>query len=356
VESAPAAVPGSASGAVPGGASGAVPGGASGAVPEGASGAAPGVVPGGASGAALGVVPDRTDRVLHQWAQVRPDLEVSSVGIISRLARLRAIVDEEQEAVFAEHGISNPTFTTLVTLVRINQPGGISQRRLADEMRLTPGTVSARVDRLVADGLVVRSPDPGDKRGSLVTLTDQGRELFEAVVPAHLANQVRLLGSLTADEQAMMAGLLRKLLVAFEGSAELEGLPVRLGLTLAPVHVALAMQRAVGLPERPGLLVRAAEEGSPAAAAGLTEGDIITEAGEAPLRSVSGLYSAISDALPAGALGLRVRRGLEDRAVSVVLGAGGSAGGGAGAGAGSGAGAGAGADGLAAARAGEHRV
>ena len=301
---------------------------------------------------APGAVPDGTDRVLHQWARVRPDLDVSSVGVISRLARLRAIIDEEQEAVFAEHGISNPTFTTLVTLVRINQPGGISQRRLADEMALTPGTVSARVDRLVADGLVVRSPDPADRRGSLVTLTGRGRDLFEAVVPAHLANQVRLLGSLTADEQATLAGLLRKLLVAFEGSAELENLPVRLGLTLAPVHVALAMQRAVGLPERPGLLVRAAEEGSPAAAAGLAEGDILTEGGGAPLRSVSALYSAISDALAAGVLELRVRRGLKERSVSVLLDAADRN-----AGAGGNAGAGTGGDGLAAAaRVGEHRV
>ncbi len=264
-------------------------------------------------------VPDATDRVLHQWAQVRPDLDVSSVGVISRLGRLRAIIAEEQEAVFAEHGVTNPTFTMLVTLVRINQPGGISQRRLANEMALTPGTVSARVDRLVADGLVVRSPDPADGRGSLVTLTDRGRDLFEAVVPAHLANQVRLLGSLSAEEQATLAGLLRKLLLAFEGSAELESLPVRLGLTLAPVHVALAMQRGVGLPERPGLLVRSADEHSPAAAAGLAEGDILTEAGGTPLRSVSGLYSAISEALPAGRLELRVRRGLKDRTVSVAL-------------------------------------
>ena len=288
-----------------------------------------------------GPVPDEIDRVIHQWASARPGLDVSSVGIISRLARLRAIIDEEQEAVFAEHGITNPTFTMLVTLVRINSPGGISQRRLANEMRLTPGTVSARVDRLVADGLVTRTPDPADKRGSLVTLTGRGRDVFEAVVPAHLANQVRLLGSLDPGEQATLAGLLRKLLVAFEGSAELEHLPVRLGLTLAPVHVTLAMQRAVGLPERPGLLVRATDEQSPAAAAGLAEGDILTEAGGIPLRSVSALYSAISGALPSGRLELRVRRGLRDRTVSIPLGGPGAAGA---------------PDGLVAARAGEHRV
>jgi DNA-binding MarR family transcriptional regulator len=268
-----------------------------------------------------GPVPDDTDRVIHQWAKVRPDLNVSPIGVVTRLERLRAIIAEEQEAVFAAHGITNPAFTTLVTLVRINQPDGVSQRRLADEMGLTPGTVSVRVDRLVADGLVARSPDPADKRGSLVSLTDRGRELFETVVPTHLANEARLLGSLTSAEQATLAGLLRKLLVAFEGSAEPEGTPVRLGLTLAPVHVALAMQRAVGLPEHPGLLVRSAEEQSPAAAAGLAEGDILTKAGGEPLRSVSALYAAISGALPAGVLELRVRRGLKERRVSVLLGA-----------------------------------
>ncbi len=264
-------------------------------------------------------VPDETDRVIHQWARVRPDLDVSSIGVIARLARLKAIIDEEMEAFFAEHVVTKPTFSMLVALVRIDEPGGVSQRRLASELRLTAGTVSARVDRLVSDGLVARAPDPSDKRGSLVSLTERGRELFEVVVPAYLVDEARLLGSLTADEQAALAGLLRKLLVAFEGSAELEGGRVRLGLILAPAHVAVAMQRAVGLPERPGLLVRSAEEGSPAAAAGLSEGDILTQAGGNPLRSVSALLSAIVDALPAGVLEVRARRGVEERDVSVPL-------------------------------------
>jgi S1-C subfamily serine protease len=124
---------------------------------------------------------------------------------------------------------------------------------------------------------------------------------------------------LTADEQTALAGLLRKLLVAFEGSAQVEGTSVRLGLTLAPVHLTLAIQRAVGLPEHPALLVRAAEEGSPAALAGLSEGDVLVQAAGKPLRSVSGLYSAISQAMPSGVLCLRARRGVKERDVSVTL-------------------------------------
>ena len=264
-------------------------------------------------------VPDEIDRVIHQWAKVRPDLDVSSIGVIARLARLQAIIDEELETFFAEHVVTKPTFSMLVALVRIDQPGGVSQRRLANEMRLTPGTVSARVDRMVSDGLVARAPDPSDKRGSLISLTERGREVFDVVVPSYLAFEARLVGSLTEDERAALASLLRKLLVAFEGSAELEGARVRLGLTLAPVHMTVAMQRAVGLPEHPGLLVRSADEGSPAAAAGLTEGDVLTGAGGKPLRSVSSLYCAVEDGLPAGRLELRVRRGVEERDVSVPL-------------------------------------
>jgi DNA-binding MarR family transcriptional regulator len=264
-------------------------------------------------------VPDAIDRVIHQWATVRPDLDVSSIGVVARLGRLRVLIDEELDRFFAEHELTKPTFSVLVALVRIDQPEGVSQRRLADEMRLTPGTVSARLDRMVGDGLVARVPDPADKRGSLVSLTERGREVFEVVVPPYLAYEQRLLASLTADEHEMLAGLLRKLVVAFEGSAVLEGAPVRLGLTLAPVHVAVAMQQAVGLPERPGLLVRASAEGSPAAQAGLAEGDILIEAAGKPLRSVSALYVAMVDALPAGSLEVRARRGVEERDVSVSL-------------------------------------
>jgi len=268
----------------------------------------------------LGIaVPDVVDRVIHQWASVRPDLDVSSIGVIARVARLQSIIDEEMATFFADHVLDKPTFSVLVALVRIDEPGGVSQRRLANEMRLTPGTVSARVERMVSDGLVARAHDPSDRRGSLISLTERGRELFDVIVPPYLDNEARLLGSLTAEEQATLAGLLRKLLVAFDGSAQLEGAPIRLGLTVAPVHVAVAMQRAVGLPERPGLLIRSAEGGSPAAAAGLSEGDILTEAGGRPLRSVSALCSAIGEALPAGVLELRVRRGVEDRNVSVRL-------------------------------------
>jgi serine protease Do len=87
----------------------------------------------------------------------------------------------------------------------------------------------------------------------------------------------------------------------------------RLGIALAHPRAARKLRAAVGLPERDGLLVRAVVDGSPAAAAGLAQGDLLIAVGGAPLTSVDGLY----DALGPEVLELTVLRGTEERAVAV---------------------------------------
>lgn len=265
-----------------------------------------------------GTPTDSVDRLLDGWHRVRPELDFAPVGVVARLARVRAVVDHELEAVFAEHGLSGPSFAMLVTLARLGDPDGVSQRRLMEELRLTSGTVSVRIDRLVEAGLVERRPDPDDGRGALVRLTAAGRERFEAVTPVHLATERWLLSALSDAEQAELAGLLRRLLVSFEGSAAPEDARVRLGLVLAPAHVAVQMRRAVGLPERTGLLVRAVEPG-PAAAAGLEPGDVLVAAGERELRAVATLYAALDEARASGELTFAIVRGVEERTVAIAL-------------------------------------
>jgi len=262
---------------------------------------------------------DSVDRLLARWAEVRPDLDFAPVAVVARLGRLRSHFDAELEVVFGDHGLSGPAFAVLVSLARLNEPGGVSQRRLMDDLGLTSGTVSVRMDRLVEQGLVERRADPLDRRNARITLSDRGRELYERVVPAHLANERRLLGALTAAEHDLLVDLLRKLLVEFEGSVPPDGAPLRLGLTLAPVHVTLAMRRAVGLPDALGLLLRAVEDSGPAAEAGLRPGDVLLRSGEHDLLSVAGLYAAMADASEGGRLRVRILRGVDERAVTVRL-------------------------------------
>jgi serine protease Do len=90
----------------------------------------------------------------------------------------------------------------------------------------------------------------------------------------------------------------------------------RLGVGLAPSHVARHLRRAVGLPERDGLLVREVEEDSPAAKAGLAEGDLIVEVGGKTIESVDDLFDALA-AWTNGSLAVKFLRGNEERSVNV---------------------------------------
>jgi serine protease Do len=95
--------------------------------------------------------------------------------------------------------------------------------------------------------------------------------------------------------------------------------PPQLGIAIAPGHVARRMRRAVGLPDREGLLIRDVTEGSPAERAGLAKGDLIVTAGGQPARSVDDLFDALQ-AAGTGTIELGLVRGTEERTVQVALG------------------------------------
>jgi len=91
----------------------------------------------------------------------------------------------------------------------------------------------------------------------------------------------------------------------------------RLGIALAPAHVARRLRRAVGLPDTEGLLVREVEEGSPAASAGLAGGDLIVQAAGQAVGGVDDLFDALDGAV--GTIELKILRGAEERTVQVAF-------------------------------------
>lgn len=89
----------------------------------------------------------------------------------------------------------------------------------------------------------------------------------------------------------------------------------RLGVGLVPSRVARHLRRAVGLPDRDGLLVREVEEDSPAAKAGIAEGDLLVAVGGAAISSADDLYDALAGE---GPLEITLVRGAEERTVTVA--------------------------------------
>jgi DNA-binding MarR family transcriptional regulator len=79
---------------------------------------------------------------------------------------------------------------------------------------ISSGGMTDRLDRLERAGLVIRRPDPKDRRGKLIVLTDPGKRLIDEAIGRHVANEERLLLSLTEAEQETLSALLKKLIAA----------------------------------------------------------------------------------------------------------------------------------------------
>ncbi|HEY6285875.1 MAG TPA: MarR family transcriptional regulator [Ktedonobacteraceae bacterium] len=159
---------------------------------------------------------DHVNRILTQWAAERPDLDVSPMGIVGRISRLSLVVEKELEPVFVQFGLNNWSFDMLATLRRAGVPYRLSPTELFRSMMVTSGTMTNRIDRLTEKGLVRRVPDPEDRRGILVEMTQEGRKLIDLALISHVANEAQLLQPLSLEEQQTLATLLHKWLSSLE--------------------------------------------------------------------------------------------------------------------------------------------
>jgi DNA-binding MarR family transcriptional regulator len=161
-------------------------------------------------------VRDEVDELLEAWGRERGDLDLAPVAVFSRVSRLARRLELARRDAFAAHGIEQWEFDVLAALRRAGAPYELSPGRLLRETLVTSGTMTNRVDRLVARHLVERLPDPSDRRGVLVRLTDTGRTTVDGALESLLAREQALLAGLGPTQQSQLAGLLRELVVPFE--------------------------------------------------------------------------------------------------------------------------------------------
>jgi len=145
---------------------------------------------------------------------------------------------------------------------------------------------------------------PGSSGGPVLTAagqllginTNRLGEGFYLAIPADQALQDRA-GTLARGESAQ---------------------PPRLGVAIAPNHVARRLRRAVGLPDADGLLIHDVAEDSPAARAGIARGDLIVAAAGHPLRTPDDLFDALK-AAPGGTIELNLIRGTGELTTQVTF-------------------------------------
>ncbi|WP_073948224.1 MarR family winged helix-turn-helix transcriptional regulator [Streptomyces kebangsaanensis] len=155
---------------------------------------------------------DAVDAIIDQWAAVRPDLDTAGMEVFGRIFRLSRAMGERMEKAYAPYGVSRGEFDVLATLRRSGAPHTLSPRQLSATLMLTTGGMTGRLDKLEGAGLLRRSPDPHDRRGLQVTLTDKGLRLIDEAVGAGLAAQTEALSALDTERAGQLADLLRELL------------------------------------------------------------------------------------------------------------------------------------------------
>ncbi len=150
------------------------------------------------------------------WEREYPDLETSTFPPMVRLARLSLLIESFQQAVLSPFELSSGYYGVLAALRRAGEPYQLSPSMLYSRLQRSSGGMTKILKRLEEQGLVARSPDPQDGRGSLVSLSEEGLEVQERVFNAFLTATQDLLAPLSETDLKDTDGVLRNLLDTFE--------------------------------------------------------------------------------------------------------------------------------------------
>ncbi|GAA6526371.1 MarR family transcriptional regulator [Intrasporangium sp. DVR] len=159
---------------------------------------------------------DDVDVIVSAWRRERPDLDVTPLEVLSRVSRLARRLDLARGSAFSVHLLDGWAFDVLSALRRAGEPYELSPGQLVQQTLVTSGTMTNRVDRLERSGFVERRPDPTDRRGVLVRLTPEGRDVVDAAMADLIEQEKSLLSELSAADQATLASLLRRMLAPLE--------------------------------------------------------------------------------------------------------------------------------------------
>lgn len=158
---------------------------------------------------------DRADIAVEQWARERPDLPALPMAVFGRLSdAVELVMRDHMNPLFAEAGLQPGEFDVLATLRRSGEPYILSPTKLYEAAMISSGGMTNRLDRLERAGFVERRPDPHDRRGKLIALTEAGRRVIDETIGRHVANEERLLAALSSKEQEQLNQLLKKLIAA----------------------------------------------------------------------------------------------------------------------------------------------
>jgi MarR family transcriptional regulator, 2-MHQ and catechol-resistance regulon repressor len=134
--------------------------------------------------------------------------EVNALDAYIKLTRASESVFHRTNAHLTAYNLTTSQFAVLEALYHL---GTLSQVELAQKVLKSTGNMTLVLKNLEKRGLVCRERSPQDQRYVHVSLTQSGQELIDQILPVHVQGIVEAMGVLTAEEQATLGALCRKL-------------------------------------------------------------------------------------------------------------------------------------------------
>lgn len=145
-----------------------------------------------------------------------PGIDLEVEAMVDRINGLRRRFHRMLDETLIEFGLNPGEWKALNQLRLAKPPYRRSVGQLASWAELSSGAMTNRIDRLEQAGLVQRVPDPNDRRGVLVELTEAGHKTWEDALRAGAANEALVAAALSPDEQRELNSYLRRLMIEFE--------------------------------------------------------------------------------------------------------------------------------------------
>ncbi len=156
---------------------------------------------------------DPVDKLLEQWHEARPELDVSGLSAAVRIELIAKLMRRGTEKALAKVGLKSWQYDVLSALRRQGQPFELPATELARASFLSSGAMTTRIDHLEAQCFVERRRDPHDRRGVRVRLTARGRKAVDAALNARMRAADSSVRVLTPSERKQVESSLRKLLL-----------------------------------------------------------------------------------------------------------------------------------------------
>lgn len=155
---------------------------------------------------------DRAQAIMNAWRRERPDLDPSSVAVITRIWQLAKVLGDDRRRLLASLDVEPALVDLLGTLRRAGDPYTLSTRELAERALVTPAAISQRLARAEQHGWVTR--ERVANRTVLVRLTGKGRDVIDHIAGEIFNHEDQLLCVLALDQRRELADHLERLVQA----------------------------------------------------------------------------------------------------------------------------------------------